>query len=88
MIRTFHWSWMRKSGYPFFAEIPRLKFLESITFHDFGSTRPKIIVIWGYAASSSEGYARSRGLPGSAEVVRRKKTLCLAAFSMNIQSLL
>jgi len=36
-------SGMRKSGYRFFAEIPRLKFLESITFHDFGST--KIIVI-------------------------------------------
>ncbi|MCL2385493.1 MAG: hypothetical protein FWC84_06670, partial [Alphaproteobacteria bacterium] len=39
-------------GTGFFAEIPRLKFLESITFHDVGSTRPEIIV-WGERNSAA-----------------------------------
>jgi len=36
------WSGPRKRGNPLFAEIPCLKFFESIIFDNFGSTRPKI----------------------------------------------
>ena len=40
-----HLSGIQKSGFQFLAEIPRPKLGASITFHDFGATGSKIIVI-------------------------------------------
>ena len=58
---------MRKSGDLLFAKIPRLKFLESITFHDFGSTGSKIIAIQPSRGSSLEIIVLDNGLISKGE---------------------